>query len=205
MLENNDREKVEEYVEKILKSIYANVKNNISNGMSNQEIIDSAVNLTVNKLTPESKMILSSTYNMLMEKTLAKPIYQNVQNKAAFYARDILKDLNLKFSFEIPSHIDYKESTSLLNKWTAAGAICVGGGIVSITLKNVIPVAVAVIIAGIMLFLLRDKPAGVSNQDINSLIKEYLKNVKDSLMSWVDEISRYYDKSVDELEKGMIQ
>ena len=204
MLENNDREKIQEYVEKILKSIYSSVKKNIESGMSNQDVIDSAVNITVNKLTPESKMILSSVYNMLMEKTLAKPLYQNAQNKAAFYSRDILKDLNTKFSFEVPAHIDYEESKSLINKWTAAGAICVGGGVVSITMKNAIPIVIAVIIAGVMLYLLRDKPATGNNQDISVLIKEYLKNVKATLMSWVDEISAYYDGEVKELEKGMI-
>ena len=204
MLENNDRKKIQEYVEKILKSIYSSVKKNIESGMSNQDVIDSAVNLTVNKLTPESKMILSSVYNMLMEKTLAKPLYQNAQNKAAFYSRDILKDLNTKFSFEVPAHIDYEESKSLINKWTAAGAICVGGGVVSITMKNAIPIVIAVIIAGVMLYLLRDKPATGNKQDISALIKEYLKNVKATLMSWVDEISAYYDGEVKELEKGMI-
>lgn len=204
MLENNDREKIQEYVEKILKSIYSSVKKNIESGMSNQDVIDSAVNLTVNKLTPESKMILSSVYNMLMEKTLAKPLYQNAQNKAAFYSRDILKDLNTKFSFEVPAYIDYEESKSLINKWTAAGAICVGGGVVSITMKNAIPIVIAVIIAGVMLYLLRDKPATGNKQDISVLIKEYLKNVKATLMSWVDEISAYYDGEVKELEKGMI-
>lgn len=204
MLENNDREKIQEYVEKILKSIYSSVKKNIESGMSNQDVIDSAVNLTVNKLTPESKMILSSVYNMLMEKTLAKPLYQNAQNKAAFYSRDILKDLNTKFSFEVPAHLDYEESKSLINKWTVAGAICVGGGVVSITMKNAIPIVIAVIIAGVMLYLLRDKPATGNKQDISVLIKEYLKNVKATLMSWVDEISAYYDGEVKELEKGMI-
>ena len=204
MLENNDREKIQEYVEKILKSIYSSVKKNIESGMSNQDVIDSAVNLTVNKLTPESKMILSSVYNMLMEKTLAKPLYQNAQNKAAFYSRDILKDLNTKFSFEVPVHIDYEESKSLINKWTAAGAICVGGGVVSITIKNAIPIVIAVIIAGVMMYLLRDKPTTGNKQDISALIKEYLKNVKATLMSWVDEISAYYDGEVKELEKGMI-
>ena len=204
MLENNDREKIQEYVEKILKSIYSSVKKNIESGMSNQDVIDSAVNLTVNKLTPESKMILSSVYNMLMEKTLAKPLYQNAQNKAAFYSRDILKDLKTKFSFEVPAHIDYEESKSLINKWTVAGAICVGGGVVSITMKNAIPIVIAVIIAGVMLYLLRDKPVTGNKQDISVLIKEYLKNVKATLMSWVDEISSYYDGEVKELEKGMI-
>ena len=204
MLGNNDRKKIQEYVEKILNSIYSSAKENIESGMSTQDVIDNAVNLTVNKLTPESKMILSSVYNMLMKETLEKPLYQNAQNKAAFYLRDILKDLNAKFSFEVPARIDYEESKSLINKWTAAGAICIGGGVVSITMKNAIPIVIAVIIAGVMLYLLRDKPATGNKQDIDALVKEYLKNVKSTLMSWVDEISAYYDGEIKELEKGMI-
>lgn len=204
MLENKDKGKIQEYVVKILNSIYSSVKKNIESDMSNKDVIDSAVNLTVNKMAPESKMLLSSVYNMLMEKTLAKPLYQNAQNKAAFYSRDILKDLNAKFLFEVPAHIDYEESKSLINKWIAAGAIGVGGGIVSITIKNAIPIAISVIIAGVMLYLLRNKPTSKNRQDINALIREYLENVKATLMLWVDEISAYYDEEVNKLEKGMI-
>ena len=81
MLENNDREKIRVYVDKLLKSIYSSVKENIESGMASQDVIDRVVALTVNKMTPESKMILSSVYNMMMERTLAKPLYQNPQNK----------------------------------------------------------------------------------------------------------------------------
>lgn len=204
MLDNNDRGKIQEYVKKILESIYFSIKKNIETGMSNQYVIDSAVNLTVNKLTPESKMILSSVYNMLMEKTLAKPLYQNPQNKAMFYARNIFKDMNEKFSFEIPAHIDYEESKSLINEWTSAGAISVGGGIVSITMKNAVPIVISVIIAGVMWYLLRNKTTTSNRQNINNLISKYLENVKATLMSWVEEISKYYDKEIDKLEKGMI-
>ena len=204
MLDNNDRGKIQEYVKKILESIYFSIKKNIETGMSNQYVIDSAVNLTVNKLTPESKMILSSVYNMLMEKTLAKPLYQNPQNKAMFYARNIFKDMNEKFSFEIPAHIDYEESKSLINKWTASGAIGVGGGIVSITMKNAVPIVISVIIAGVMWYLLRNKTTTSNRQNINNLISKYLENVKATLMSWIYEISAYYDEEVNKLEKGMI-
>ena len=204
MLDNNDRGKIQKYVEKIIKNIDFSIKKDIESGRSNRDVIESAVNLTVNKLTPESKMILSSVYNMLMEKTLAKPLYQNPQNKAAFYARNIFKDMNEKFSFEIPAHIDYEESKSLLNKWTSAGAIGVGGGIVSITMKNAMPIVISVIIAGVMWYLLRNKTTTENSQNINVLIKEYLENVKATLMSWVDKISAYYDEEVNKLEKGMI-
>ena len=58
MLESNDKEKVSKYIDKVIKNIYADVKRNMDSGMSNRQIIDSAVELTVNKITPESKMVL---------------------------------------------------------------------------------------------------------------------------------------------------
>lgn len=201
MLESNDKEKVSKYIDKVIKNIYADVKRNMDSGMSNRQIIDSAVELTVNKITPESKMVLSSTYNMLMGKTLTDVVFQNPQNKAMFYSADIMKELNAHFSFDIPEHIDYEESFKLINKWTEAGAVVVAGGVVSVRMKNVIPVIVSVVIAGLILYLLRDQPVTESNQDINTIIKEYLKNVKNSMMSWVDEISAYYDKRVEEIKK----
>lgn len=201
MLENDSREKISKYIDKIIKNIYADIRKNIDSGMSNQQIIDSAIELTVNKITPESKMVLSSTFNMLMEKTLTEELFQNPQNKAKFYSADIMKELNAHFSFEIPKHIDYEESFKLINKWTEAGAVIVVGGVISIRLKNVIPVMVAAVIAGLILYLLRDQSVIGSSQDISLIIKDYLKNVKSSMMSWVDEIVAYYDSRVDEIRR----
>lgn len=202
MLDHNDREKVEQYIKKIVAGISDSIQQNIANGMNNTDVIDSAIRMTVNRITPESKMILSSVYNMLMEKTLAKPLYQNPQNKAAFYSRDILKNLTSTFSFEVPNHIDYEETQRLINKWTASGAIVVAGGVVSITMTSVIPIAVAVVLAGIMFLLMKDKPAS-GGQDVNKLISDYLNDVKLSLMSWVREIEKSYDAELRKLEGGL--
>lgn len=203
MLENNDRGKISKYIDKIIKNIYVDIKRNMDSGMSNRQIIDSAVELTVNKITPESKMVLSSTYNMLMEKTLADTMFQNPQNKAKFYSADIMRELNAHFSFDIPEHIDYEESFKLINKWTGAGAVVVVGGVISISLRNVMPVVVAVAIAGLILYLFRNQPVTGNNQDISIIVKDYLENVKDSMMSWVNEIAAYYDKRVEEIKKEL--
>lgn len=201
MLENADREKIEKYVDKVLGNIYSDVKRNVEDGMRGREVIDATVRLTVNKITPESKMILSSTYNMLMERTLAGDLYNNPQNKAAFYSADILKKLNSHFVFDVPDHIDYEESRSLLNKWTEAGIIVAVGGGFSISMKKVFPVIVAVALAGIMLFLLRNQPVSSRKPDVEALVKEYLKNVKLSLLNWVDEVVTFYEDEIVKLEK----
>ena len=99
MLRSDERAKIEQYINKISGGIYKEAKKCIQSGMPDQQVIDKVINITVKKFTPESKMIMSSAYNMMMEHTLAKPIFQNTQNKAAFYERDILKELNSKFLF----------------------------------------------------------------------------------------------------------
>ncbi len=202
MLENSDKEKLENYIDKIIKEIKNIEKRNIHNGMSDEQIINSVINITVNKFTPASKSILSSTYNMLKEQTLAEEKYSSSKNEAAFYEMNISKELNNKFNFNVPSKIDYKESKETINKWIKAGVIVVTGGVVSIKLKSLMPIGIATIIAGIMLILIKDKK--ISNRNIETIIDEYLNNVKKSMTDWITSIEKYYDEKIEELEQKLV-
>ncbi|MCY6356066.1 hypothetical protein [Clostridium sp. ZS2-4] len=198
MLENNDKQKLEQYIDKVIKGIQTDA-NNSKADMSDKQLIDKVINVTVNKFTPESKMILSSTYNMLMEHTLSSTKYADAEKKATFYEMDILKALNGKFSFEVPKDIDYRESRKEINKWVKSGAVVIVGGVISISLESWIPVGIAVVIAGIMALLLKDGSKG-----IDAVINEYLMNVKQSVLLWIDSIEKYYDDRVAQLEREMI-
>lgn len=199
MLEKSDKEKLENYIDKIIKDIKSITKRNIHNGMTDKEIINSVINITINKFTPESKSILSSTYNMLKEQTLAEEKYSSSKNEAAFYEMNISKELNNKFNFDVPNKIDYKESKETINKWIKAGVVVVTGGVISIKLKSLIPIGIATIIAGIMLILIKDKQ--ISSGNIEMIVDEYLSNVKKSMMAWIISIEKYYDEKMEELNK----
>lgn len=195
MLEYSEKEKIEQYIDKIISGLWRDAKKNIDAGMSNREVIEKVINAAVNKFTPESKMVLSSVYNMLMEGTLTSPLFADAKNKAAFYEMDILKDINSKFDFDIPSKIDYEESKAKVNQWVAAGAIITTGGIVSISLSSWLPIGIAVVIAGIMAILI-NKNEQKNNQDVSELIREYYDNIKKSLLAWIEAIEEYYDSKV---------
>jgi len=203
MLENNDKQKLEQYIDKIIRGIQTNANNNSKAGMSDKQVIEKVINVTVNKFTPESKMILSSTYNMLMEHTLTTAKYTDAEKKAAFYEMDILKELNGKFNFEVPKDIDYGESRKEINKWVKSGAVVVVGGLISISLKSWIPVGIAVVIVGIMALILKDEPK-FGSKGIDAVISEYLTNVKQSVLLWINSIEKYYDDRVAQLEREMI-
>lgn len=208
MLDNKNKKKIEEYIDKLIKEIYLDVQKYMAQGVRGKQLIDKTINLTVNKLTPESKMILSSTYNMLMKDTFSKDLFKDVQNKSAFYELDIFKDLNSKFIFDIPKNINYEDSEIIINKWVASGTVTIIGGLISIPTKSFIPVGIAIILAGIMAILLKDdikfNSGKSSNDDVDLLIKEYLKNIKESLILWIRSIEKYYDDKLGELERELV-
>ena len=52
--------------------------------------------------------------------------------------KDILKELNNKFSFDVPDKINYSESKNELDKWIKSGsaAVVIVGGAVSVKFKS---------------------------------------------------------------------
>ena len=202
MLSKEEKNKIEEHIAKLTNDILSDAINSINSGVSKKKIIDDCIMYTVSKFTPESKMLLSSVYNMLMERTLKEEFFTNSHNKASFYEMNIFKELNEKFNFEIPSKIEYEESERKINEWIKAGIITINGGVISISLKKASPIIVAVVIAGIMTVINKNKENN-KKEDLTALVKEYLESVKQSLLSWVDSIAEYYDERVNELKKEL--
>ena len=202
MLSKEEKNKIEEHIAKLTNDILSDAINSVNSGVSEKKIIDDCIMYTLSKFTPESKMLLSSVYNMLMERTLKEEFFTNSHNKALFYEMNIFKELNEKFNFEIPSKIEYEESERKINEWIKAGIITIIGGVISISLKKASPIIVAVVIAGIMTVINKNKENN-KKEDLTALVKEYLESVKQSLLSWVDSIAEYYDERVNELKKEL--
>lgn len=202
MLSKEEKNKIEEHIAKLTNDILSDTINSVNSGVSEKKIIDDCIMYTISKFTPESKMLLSSVYNMLMERTLKEEFFTNSHNKASFYEMNIFKELNEKFNFEIPSKIEYEEKENKINIWFVDVVITVIGGVISISLKKASPIIVAVVIAGIMTVINKNKENN-KKEDLTALVKEYLESVKQSLLSWVDSIAEYYDERVNELKKEL--
>ena len=201
MLQNEDKKKLEDYVDKLFEGLKLETKKAKSKGLSGEQLFEKVTNMTVNKLTPESKMIMSSAYNMMKEHTLAEDYFTDSAHKAKFYSRDILKELITKFDFAVSNEINYEKSNSEVKIMMAAGAVAVVGGIVSITLESWIPIGIAAVIAGIMAFLLKYTAGASPVKNVDFVINEYYASVKKSLLTWVDSIDAYYDKAVSEIKE----
>ena len=201
MLGNSEKSKIEAQLDKLLNSIKKDSEHAIQGGAKASEVIGRVTKLTINKVSPESKMLLSSAYNMMMERTLSDPYFSDPQHKASFYEKDILKLINAKFDLSVPSEIAYQEEPATMKNMIASGAVVATGGIVSITLSSWLPVCIAAVLAGIMVYVLKsNRSTAQSNNDVGKLIDEYLQNVKQSFMLWLDAVETFYDEQVEELK-----
>lgn len=205
MLKDSDKRKIEKYIKNIIDGLQREAKESLDSGMSDKQVIERITKATVNIMTPESKMIMSSVYNMLLDETLSELQFQSLERKTLLYQMNILKDLNSKFLFEIPDSIGYTESKKELDKlvkW-GGGAVIVIGGTVSVKLKNVAPLSIslAVVLAAIMGVIIYNKRRNKDKEKINYIITEYLSDVQTSLMAWVESVERYYDERIEEIKQ----
>ena len=204
-MKDSDKRKIEKYIKNIIDGLQRKAKESLDSGMSDKQVVERITKATVNIMTPESKMIMSSVYNMLLDETLSELQFQSLERKTMLYQMNILKDLNSKFLFEIPDSIDYTESKKELDKlakWSG-GAVIVIGGTVSVKLKNVAPLSIslAIVLAAIMGVIIYNKRQSKDKEKINYIITEYLSNVQTSLMAWIESVERYYDERIEEIKQ----
>lgn len=209
MLLQEDKLKLEAYVDNLIDNLKKETNRAKQNGLSGEKLLDKVTSMTVNKLTPESKMILSSVYNMMMNHTLEDKYFSDSSNKAKLYSADILKELNNKFDFTVPSEINYEKSHNEFEKLIASGVVVLGGGagigtIIHFSIKKLnhaFPgVGIAVIIVGLMCYLLKNIWSS-SSSNIDEIINEYFATVKKSLFAWVESIETYYDEAVAKIKE----
>ncbi|MCM1991320.1 hypothetical protein [Oceanirhabdus seepicola] len=201
MLTNRDA--LEKSIDKAINGIQEKA-NTISLEESDCKVVlDKICNYTAQKLTIESKTILASIYTNLSQQTLKVDIFQNSKNASAFYSRDIRSELSKKFTFEVPKEINYKEAKDTIKALEVSGAIIIVGSVVSFNMKMIIPVAISVIIAGIMGFVISNKSSIGSKEKCSEVIDKYLIEVKRQMMVWIDDIVKYYDNCVEEVKKNL--
>lgn len=201
MLQNKDREKIENEINDSIEKIKKSAKKAIRDGMSDEQLIEKVVNITVKKFTPKSKMLLSSICNILLEETLSDERYKDLKNKAFLYEKDIISEISNCFIFEVPDNVTYTKSKVEAEKMLASGGIVISGGLISIAVNKMFPVVISAIVAAVMYFALMkcDK----QRKHIYEAICEYLDLVGVTLLQWLDNVQEYYCERIQEIEKEM--
>lgn len=101
MLTSNDKTKLDKYVKNIINEIYKSSKSKINVNLSLEEAVATVNDIVANRVKNESKVLVTSVFNMAKENTLAKPLYENTRNKSKFYELDILTELVNQCKFDV--------------------------------------------------------------------------------------------------------
>lgn len=197
MLDNMDI--IESYIDKSCKRLKDEALSNISQGMNSKVVLDTLVEHTVRDFTPESKSILNSVYNTMSKQTLSEDFFKGSFAASEFYKRDLLTEISRQFSFDVPTDISYSSASNQMNQLIAAGAVIAVGGVFSICIQNVVPVAIAAVLVGIMAYIKVNRKT--ANNTVEKNIDLYLDTVKKSLLLWVNNIAQYYDEQVSKLNE----
>lgn len=198
LLNNDELKKIEDLIDESIKDI--SDKSNITD----KKDLESLVKTTINIMNPRSKMILTSIYDFLKKHTLTNDLYNNSSNKADFYRMNFSKQLEDKFTFEIPNDIDIKKYESYAKKIIASGTLAGGIGVICVRMYTktlTMPIAIGAIIAFVVYKQLKKKQFS----KLDEIKKEYLLSVKEAFMQWVKSVDEYYESIIKDFEKGLIK
>lgn len=202
MLSEKTLNQVKAQIDKINNKLKKEAERELSSGKKIKEVLDHLVDRAVREFTPESKMLMGSIYNVLSSETLQTEFFQNPAHQAAFYKRNIEKDIEDSFSFEVPDRIDCDLSESHIDRWISGGVV-IGSGLVSIGIKNAAPIAIAVVLVVLYYLFIKKLITSSKQKNQKELINTYLTAVKDTLVKWLENIAEYYDQQVEDLKSEL--
>lgn len=198
MLSEKTLNQVKARIDTINQKLKKDAEQALSDGKGYQEVLDQLVKRASNTYSSESKMMLSSVYNALSKETLKTDFFKVTAHETAFNKKNIQRDIENRFTFDVPEKIDIKESYNEL--LVSGGIILVGGGI-SICIHSKGPIAIAAILAAIMYFVLKN----CKQKSQCQLIDQYLASINSTMVKWVKDIADYYDKQVENLKSELQQ
>ncbi len=201
MLKDNIRLNVEGEINTSVEEVKNYVSRAIKEGMKDNQIIENAVNLTINVFSSKSKLLLSSVSYALFNNTIASERYKDPKSKEYLYSKEIISEINNKFVFKVPDNLSYQKSIMDVNKLLKSVAIIIVGGLIALVLDAPILVGVSAILGVLMYFvsIKFDK----KRVNLNEAIDQYLDMVRNSLLNWFDGVQEYYDTRIEEIEKEM--
>lgn len=197
MLSEKTINQIKVRIDTINNKLKTEAKQALSDGTSINEVLEQLAAHAVREFTPESKMLMSSIYNVLSNETLETEFFKVTAHEAAFNKRNIQADITNQFSFEVPDKIDYKKN---YNELLASGGIILVGGLVSINIKSNLGSGIVIAIAAVLAYLMYKTIKENKHKNQSQLIDQYLISIRGTLVRWLESIAEYYDQQVEALK-----
>lgn len=207
-------------VKKMIQKMFDNMNTKISdiivhstNTKDATQIIMEYVSSTVSS---DSLGYMSYLYAGLSEMTLKEPIFVDVVNANKFYKLGLRQKIVDVYEFDINKFDTFEEGIDLkeINRIYASASAAVGsatvGGILMGVISGVVELPMTVIIAGAILVGIAGGGITytkiVPNQNkkkFEAAVFNFMKDLENSMINWVDDVVHYYNEQVEELKKTL--
>lgn len=168
------------------------------------------------KIAASSQGYMVDLYDELSRKTLSEEVFKDPANANKFYELNMYQKISDADMFDVQNlemynaGIDFKEINRIYASAGAAVGSATVGGILLGALTGVVDIPMVVIIAGAVI-------AGIAGgtvtyakivPDRNKLnflkaVQSFMEELKKELLSWVDEVVKFYNQKVDELKSTL--
>lgn len=201
MFSNDHRAKIDEMFDKLIER----ANDTIANSLSREDAARKIVQAVSSETAARSKTMLVTMCGRLSDEALAG--IQEVENKNKFYRADLQSEITDKYSFEGADSLkDYKDTNRAAVSSAAGGSIAAVGIALSLALapsSPIVPIAivVAVSLSAFCVSYFKIVPQSSRNR-FAAAVSEYLKQVKDSYVEWLDNVENYYRRRVEEIKSS---
>lgn len=207
---------VKRMIDELFNTMEIKVKDILANSRNSEQATLLITEYISSTVAAESLGYMSVLYSHLSKKTLSENVFRAPANANKFYELGLRKKLVDAYEFDIDSVASYKSGIDFneINRvYTAAGA-AVGSaavsGILLGVLNGVVDIPVVVIIAGAVLAAIGGGSVtffkvvpDINKQRFESAVDSFMKELKESILNWVDDVTNFYNREVEELKKTL--
>lgn len=209
-------EKVKGYIKSLFVDLNEEVADIVQTSPSSSAATQSIMDIVSGKIAASSQSYMVDLYSELSRKTLSEEIFKDPANANKFYELNMRKKISDAYKFDIQDldayskGIDFKEVNRLYTSAGAAVGSAAVGGILLGVLSGVVDIPMVVIIAGAVLVGIAG--GGIAYAKVApdrdkvkflNAVQSFMAKLEDALMNWVDEVVKFYNRTVDELKRTL--
>lgn len=209
-------EKVKGYINNLFVELNEGISDIVKISPTSTIATQNIMKFVSGKIAASSQGYMVDLYDELSRKTLSEEVFKDPANANKFYELNMYQKISDADMFDVQNlemynaGIDFKEINRIYASAGAAVGSATVGGILLGALTGVVDIPMVVIIAGAVI-------AGIAGgtvtyakivPDRNKLnflkaVQSFMEELKKELLSWVDEVVKFYNQKVDELKSTL--
>ncbi|MEG0009374.1 MAG: hypothetical protein RR721_03825 [Aeromonas sp.] len=199
-------------IDKLFDDLRAEVQKIVVDSNSAHEAMNRIFQRVSSETSLRSKTMLSDMLFNFDDEIRQTPFFADIARQNKFTVINLRQEILSKYQFSINTAVDYKETARIKHATKVGCGIFIIGGVCGIgaalisgfSLSNLVPIPVGVLVMAVFGSAAMDYIVIAPNQNKKNLylaIDNYLIDVQQQFMRWLDSVESYYNDRANEIKK----